>query len=797
MLEITLDGERLDLPDGFAMEIEDTNPIFNERGSQSLPATVPPTCRNARLLGRPHRLDSMYEPNNPMRKAVVADGVTQRRGSLNVTEAGRKEGYTFNVGFDNSEVYAKWLKKKLCKLEGLPVRKPRGGVADVHEMLDELNVIYRGCDPRTEPLAIFPVAINREVLDEGEGEVKKETEYWEILNLRNNDSYEQPEEVNRIIDGKVTATKIPAGYCVSPFVRVWKVLELIFADMGLDIISNPLKEDVELSRLVTLNNAADSVCPGEIKYADLMPDCTVQEFLNSLWVRFGLVYNVNFDTGKADLRLLRDILRQEPATALDNYMTGCPKITYGTRQYVKLSAQSSLEGAAPATERFEDFVKGLDLTELHLGRDVKEWQHENGGGDPGTPGGGYWPDGGKHLSDKPEDNMVVPPMENDDGPGLRTRGEGNTSECFLCRTYRTAMWYKLDNTNRKVTGNSTSFFNWDPQTEGLEPMELASDDEWVPVGYISSGKQGTGWYFFDYAPLYLVKARHYHSYIKNAGDGDGGSEDGDSTPLAFMLAYQPGNFTVGHFCPEDKDGAAETFPDGSCGKLSLLFQFADGLFATFWKEYDELLRHDNRSCEVEARMPKTVLQSLDLFGVATCNGVRCLIDKASYALPSSPPVAVSLTLRPVEKHSGYDIDKEQGIPSLRSVAKELKWQVTWDEFEQGDYTKEPYTGLAAAEWMENNAYEPHDGWYVDSHSMEFVAKERTGVYWADDPEIPRPSQLAETLQKHYRMTVTYDVYEVRWNEDEPELPFVERADRPVGRIVWEFEYDVMMWSQWF
>ncbi len=793
MLEIILDGEHLDLPSGFSMQIEETNPIFNERGSQSLPATVPASGRNARLLGHPHRLDTATEPNNPLRNAVVADGMTQRRGSLNVTEAGRREGYTFNVGFDNAEVYAKWLKKKLAKLDGLPVRLPKSGYRDVHELLAELTEIYHHCDSQSEPLAIFPVAINCE-----EHEDEK---YWEILNVLNNGSLEQPTKVNRILNGEVTETVIPAGYCVSPFVRAWKVLELIFADMGLTIVSNPLKEDVELSRLVVLNNAADSVCLGEIRYADLMPDCTVQEFLNSLWVRFGLVYNVNFDTGNADVRLLRDILRQEPATHLDRYMTGWPKVTYGSRQYIKLSAQSSLEGAAPATERFEDFVKGLDLTELHLGKDLSEWQHEDQGGGGGDKPSGYWPDGGKHLWDKPDDFQVVPPVMVENTPGLRSRADGDTSECFLCRTFRTAMWYKLDNTNRKVTGSSTSFFNWDPQTEGLEPMELQSDDEWVPVEYIASGKQNTGWYFFDYAPKYLVKARHYHSYIKNSGDddGDSGKNDGDSTPLAFMLAYQCGNYTAGHFCPEDKEGAAESFPDGSVGKLSLLFQFADGLFANFWKEYDELLRHDNRACEVETGMPKALLSSLNLFSVATCNGVRCLIDKASYTLPSASPTKVALTLRPIEKRSGYDIAEEQGVPTLKSVSRELKWQVTWDAFDQDDFegTLSEYPEFAVREWLDANDYRPHDGWYVDRESMELVSKERVGVWWENDPEIPKPTQLAENFDKYYRMTATYDVYEVRWNEDDPELPFTERAEIPIGRIVCEWEYHVIMTSRWF
>ena len=49
MIKILIKGEALDLPEGFSMAVEDTNPIFNDQGSQSIPATVPPTRRNNRL----------------------------------------------------------------------------------------------------------------------------------------------------------------------------------------------------------------------------------------------------------------------------------------------------------------------------------------------------------------------------------------------------------------------------------------------------------------------------------------------------------------------------------------------------------------------------------------------------------------------------------------------------------------------------------------------------------------------------------------------------------------------------
>lgn len=97
MIEIKTGGEALDLPSGFSIEIEDSNPIYNERGSQSVPATVPATRRNCRLLAAPHRIDAGIDPNFPEQSAEVVEGPYTRRGVLNITEAGKKEGITLSL----------------------------------------------------------------------------------------------------------------------------------------------------------------------------------------------------------------------------------------------------------------------------------------------------------------------------------------------------------------------------------------------------------------------------------------------------------------------------------------------------------------------------------------------------------------------------------------------------------------------------------------------------------------------------------------------------------------------------
>ena len=116
MLKIETKRGVLDLSGELTLQIEEKSPVMNERGSQSLPATVPATARNLLITGFPHRLDGVESPMGDDKSCVVSDGVYHRRGILNLVSASRREGITFNVGFDNSEAYEAWKKRRLNEL---------------------------------------------------------------------------------------------------------------------------------------------------------------------------------------------------------------------------------------------------------------------------------------------------------------------------------------------------------------------------------------------------------------------------------------------------------------------------------------------------------------------------------------------------------------------------------------------------------------------------------------------------------------------------------------------------------
>lgn len=802
MIQIKTKGETLDLPSGFTISIEDSNPIFNDRGSQSIPVSVPVTLRNIRILDAPHRIDAGIDPNFPERTVEIADGAYIRRGMMNITEAGKEQGITFNVGFDNSTAYAKWTKKKLAELSGLPTfHAPESQGYPIDNLLDELYRIYRNPDPRKDDFAVFPVAVN----NESTGTDDDKQTYWEVLNVAGNHGFAQPTKVKRLIDGEVTEVSVPEGYMVTPFLRVWRVLDLIFADMGLEIISNPFFRDIELSRLVVLNNAADSVCRAEIKYSDLMPDSTVEEFLNALWVRFGLVYNIDNNTGTVRLEFIKDIIGKNGNRNLDTYISGTPKIIYEERQYVKLSANTSIEGAKPSHERFEDFVKNLDLSNVHLGNHVSQWQNKGTQEIPRWDGdwiGDYdpWEDYDPPEPPEPPEPEYPDPYDYDDSRNIESQqsepSETTADKTFLAREFVTGLWYRLDASNGTVRLSSSSFFNWDPQPEGLTPLELTSDDEFVPVIRVSTVGLGVGNTYNDLCPLYLFGARHYHSYIKGSDETE---SSGDNTPLAFMFAYTTGNKTIGRITPEGDDGKPLTLDDGTKPYISLLFQFKDGLFAKFWADYDEILRHGNRSIEVKTIISKNDLLLFNLLDAYTFRGIRMLIDTMNYTLPSGRDVSVDLKLRTIQTHGNYNINEEQNIPEFSAGARHLEWKLLEDDYGDNLDTWQA-KNQAANNYISCYEYHPHgtdgDYWYVGPAGAVLKSMSRLQPTWEDDKSLPRPNNIYHKLTRTYKARLIYDIYEIHDMTVQGGSEDYELSEEPLGIDEASVEYTVVLVPYW-
>lgn len=787
MIQILINGEPLDLPVGFSVQIEDTSPIFNDRGSQSIPATVPATVRNRRLLSFPDRLDRIAGA------PIVAElryGSYSRTGKLNLTEC-TSEGFSFNLGFDNSVAYEKWQGKQLKELSSLPVLTPSAG-ADVDVLLTMLYGIYNGARADSQPLAVFPIAVNNAA--HGEGSANKI--YWEFLNAPSGSTLNQPEVVRRVIGNELKNVTVPKGYGVSPFLRVWKVLELIFEDFGVAMLSNPFKEYKTLSWLVVLNNAADACCRGEVNYYDLLPDCTVQEFLNALWVRFGMVYAIDTEAKTVRVELIRDIICQPLHSDITAAQSAKKEVSFCTPQYIKLSARTSLEGAAPPKERLEDFAGSADLSRVRMGADVRQWALGGSSGtswdgdvvdtSPDDPWSDYDP--GVDLPDY-NDNQAEPVAL------AAAAEEPERSGNEIAREFVSGNWYRLDATNGKPTLAGSGFFDWDPAPAGVDALELASDDECVPVGRANNYSTNSGNNFSGKLPMYLKGSRHYHSYIVGEELTE---KDGESTPLAFMFAYcLNGGGTVGRLTPEGDNGLPIVLQDAVRATGSLYFHYKDGLYNTYWRDYDEILRNGVREARATIQAHRWQLRNMDLLNTYALDGVRCLADRVEYSLPGAQIMSAAVTLRTAMPGRGYT-DEELGVPNFAAAIRRLQWRLLADNCGENLDTLTTRTA-AANDYVEVTEYTPHgttgDYYRVGNDCLRLKSVEKL-TSWERDRTLPEPTDIANKLTRTYAARLFYDVYEAHDTLSDDGTEETIYSDDPIGVACWDVDYTAIIAPRW-
>ncbi len=598
MLKIKTNKGYLDLGSDFTVQIDEKSPVMNDRGSQTVPVTVPCTGNNAKITGFAHRLDMGVKPMNEDQACTVLDGVYKRTGKINIVSAGKKEGITLNIGFDNSEAYSAWKAKKLNAIT-LPVKE----YSSVNSLCVHLQQVLGGYQT---DYAVFQIMTGNDSKDNQSypkylNYITPVSEGSKVYKLR----YQARTETF-LVNGTPTAVTLPEGYGVTAFLYVWRVLELVFSEFGYTVIENPFKTDKQLYNLVILNNAADCCVKGKLSYADLMPDCTVEDFLNALYVRFGLVYNVSSDTKTATLRLIRDIVDDVPDIDLSRSLTDEPLITYETARQMKLSAKTSFTGAAPSVERFEDYLKDQEVARL-------------------------------------------------------ARVDVSQRVIHLNYEETTGRWFKWDEDNKRLTYSSSSFFSWDRKSDNIEDNELTSDDECVPMDFAPND---------ILSPQYLADYVHRYTYLKTSSNNDDEDSEKVETPLSFVFAFtssQNSNYPFGSVLPFTSDGEEVILKDGSKHTISLLFQYKNGLFINFWRKYDAIIRHSFNQVEANALLPVHQLMSMDILTPVALRGQYLLFDGLSYSLPANKIVPVDLTLRTLRLIAPYNLDEEHFIKDFGST----------------------------------------------------------------------------------------------------------------------------------
>jgi hypothetical protein len=408
------------------------------------------------------------------------------------------------------------------------------------------------------------------------------------------------------------------GYGVSPFLKVFRILELIFLHYSFTVTENPFREHRQLKRLVVLNNVMDAILTGSLSYKDLMPDVTVKEFLDGLYNKFGLLYFVNSNTKTVRLKFLKDVLNPDIAETLDGNLlkTEEPEISYTPQKQLKLTASRGLKSTKWYTtetmrDTFEEFLSAYN---------GQFSDHDNSGPIIPAPVTCFF--------DTPRNTYVI--HESLSLPVI------NSDEI-----------------------RSSDFFDWDKKTPGLEYEEIKQDDLCLPFDDTNAESV--------HALFYGVNFKHHYSNV--VVEGETSKEEENPAKLAFAFGWgftdntsaSSFNYFFASQINRDVHGNFMNDENGDRYDISLTCNREDGLYNRFWKEYDAFIRHSNQEVACKLKLSDTDIFNFEMYKTVFINHQPLLPEQVKFKLNKKDGVNECL-FRTLRLYEPYDLQKEQGIP---------------------------------------------------------------------------------------------------------------------------------------
>ena len=663
-------GEVFDLPTGYIIEAEKNNPLFQKKGSQTVPVNFPTSNKNNRLLNYPFRTDRTLRQEETI-GVIVETGSIQQKGLLAVNSASENI-ISANIGYDESEMYAKFENLRLNEIPDLPVVSFGGNNIDqkIDSMLVHLTAIMKEQDEAD--YYIFPI-----VLAKGESQL-------EILNDINAGQYVltnvaqgellalENRTITRIEGGETITITAPKGYGVSPFLKVWRVLELIFNHFDFTIDENPFKTHRQLKKLGVLNNTMDTILTGVLNYKDMLPDITIKEFLEGLFNKFGMLYFIDSNSKKVTLKFVKDLVDpKSESNDLTRNKTEELSISFSTPKQLRLKMNRESEQAKVLYDTFEEFLRRFD-------------NQFNGG--------------------------------------------SNATQTFNGRNsrYRIVNVFKLFGENpRDAFMFSADFFDWDKKTPKIAYEDIEMKDLCIPISD----------YDFLTIPEYLVNFKHNYSDLVIAGEIQDENFNPAKLAFIFcwglVQAGTPMNPWYYSFASQFNRDHRGNFMQDSTGQkydISLTCNREDGLYNRFWKEYDAFLRNSNQETTGKFHLSEIELNNLKMHEVAFVDNQPYFINQIKYKLNVKDAIS-ELVFRTLRLFEPYNLEELWEISHY--VDQKYYWAFTETETNP-DPKPEYYVMTKEIEWIHPNNFFEVNGVqfpliyssYLPPNGAQFIAQEQ-------------------------------------------------------------------------
>jgi hypothetical protein len=373
-----------DLSPDTALSIELTNPLLSEQGSLSLPFTFLRTEHNDYLLGFPSRTDRKQAiPNR--QEVTIESGLFSEVAELEILSIS-PDAVEATLYLYESSFYSRAKEVKLTEVFEGVIRRWDSDDVDIDTRINNILGILLDsaiCNTDHEDYAVFPLAcsvtlpeqVDKSIISGATGQLVAKANLPKILNNVYVDNRQGDAQIpvyqflaywsNRsYYDDNDNLIYLPKGYGITLFLRVGYVLNRIFEFFGYTLNTNLFSSGV-YRRWCVVNNTADAILPGYVIEKQLVPDITVNEFLDIVREGINADFFINIREKTVSITGFNDIVSAGSDDDLTQYRTAAlDKLELHTPKQVKITLDTGLPQSKPAvetrSEMYEDYPGIID-----------------------------------------------------------------------------------------------------------------------------------------------------------------------------------------------------------------------------------------------------------------------------------------------------------------------------------------------------------------------------------------------------------------------------------------------------
>lgn len=596
-------GKTYQLGEGAKLEVERTNPFFNDYGETTTPLDIPASDYNRMILGYPDTFG--------LREKMVAANVSIEDGEYFaqcrqiVLSAQHKGNISSSFYINDGSFYSKIQNVKLKSIfkdEMIP------GCSTIDECISFCRSLIGG---KNENYDIFPVLLTDDsgkdtgydykILN-GWGNQQKlpDAKYWRFKNTGGYEYVAAPDaydfvtcagksnrfqgEFNRTEYVNEIPVSLTRGYYISPFIRANYVLKRVFKYFGYDLQENFFTRTEPFTKMVLVNNVIDVMVNGHIRIEDLLPDVSVSDFLSVFRKKFLCEFVSDEGTHQASIIFLKDAVESAPVADLTRQMTEEPTLSYKTASdYKRVVLRAKHQADSDAEDSYDD---------------LKDMLAKNTGAYFDKVDGCFYKDGysgNYHVKSK--------------------IGEGSQS---------------YDTGEEDTDTQDIEIPEMIPETRTLKYRQSADDDT-------ISREMGRFLYIGSYATL--------NSSMKVATeDNSESSEEAVTTPVMLAFPYVStdgmpcGTVTAYdiHYEYDNRFGPPSHASEESLYRkifdYALVYNGDDGIFEKFYRQYDLLLRNSLQELKVKLLLTQSQKQNLPSYAKIVIRGVSFFFNKLKFTL---------------------------------------------------------------------------------------------------------------------------------------------------------------------